>query len=227
MKRWKKQIWLIPFAAFLIGSLCSCSYREFEDNVKLQMEEQSRKKEKQEQKEQAAEADKEAAADGTYALTIHAGEENEEISVDGIGSRVDFTIHDVKFYQKAADFPDAENLADYLVMDLENSGFLTMEIEVTNIDYAGDYRDGAINMTLIGVGKTDRDEEAFAETEVAYLSPHGEGETYWHLLVKPGETKTCTMGFLLDTTDASRLGEYKIAQSGIVGEGSHEIPYQP
>lgn len=219
------------FTVFL-GGMCmmallgGCSYREVEDNIKADLAEQEQQEMGQ---DAAAGSGHTESGDGT--LMIRAGEDGSLFTVDGSGSRVDFAIHDVEFYSSYSDFQaQTENRVGETYADIENCGFLTMEIDVTNIDYAGDSTDGAINMTEIGISKKQVDENAgWSGADAIYLDPHGTGETdYWHIVVKPGETKTCMMGFMIEDTDASRLDEYAIAPAGQINLGGYyDIPYEP
>lgn len=201
--------------------LFGCSYRNLEDGLREKAGEVM-----QPEKETVVETPEDDRE--KHRVVIHTEGSDNPFSVDGIGSKVDFTIYGVHFYENAMDFPGISEARQSLA-DPRECGFLTMKVDVHNVNYAGDAADGTVHMGLIGISKKEVDENAAwpGGADGVWMSPHGDGDDYWHFPVKPGETKTCKMGFLIQDTDAAKLGDYVIASGGAASLGGcYEIPYE-
>lgn len=224
-----RQKLLIPVFLLCMSIYCvGCSYREVEDSAKEKLAEQTVKETNIIEETESTEVN-----DGTLVIHTGTGGTDDAYGPDST-SKVDFTIHDVQFYpsyvgvveEAECTFLDVPVLGD---KDKSEYGFLLMEIDVKNINYSGDSEDGTINMSVIGMSLKEISPDSASEGAVRiYLNPHGTGNTdYWHFLVKPGETKTCTMGFLLRDTDVSKLKDYAIAPCNQMNLGVyHDIPYK-
>lgn len=113
---------------------------------------------------------------------------------------------------------------------MDKSKFLTMQAEIQNIDYPGDEGDGdgELNLSLFVISPdTGAGLPEWEGSYPVYLSEHGTGETdYYHVWVKPGETKTVTVGFYVPVKDIAELrSRCKIMFYGSCDEGYvYEIP---
>lgn len=143
-----------------------------------------------------------------------------------------YTLHDFNFYESPEDASVAQD--ELLMADAEyyadRSKFLTFQVDINNIDYAGDNNDGQgeMNISFFAIAPHKPDEALqWAGSYPVYLSEHGKGETdYYHVWVKPGETKTVTAGFFVPVKDAGELrSQCIIALYGSYDEGYvYEIP---
>lgn len=224
-----RQRLLIPIFLLCISICCvGCSYREAENSAKEKLAEQTAKSTivESENSENLEEND------GTLVIHTGTGGADDAYGLDST-SKIDFTIHDVQFYPSYVGVvEDAEcDFSETAVLgnkDKSEYGFLLMEVDVNNINYPGDSADGTINMSIIGMSLKEISADSVSEgAKCVYLDSHGAGDDYWHFLVKPGETKTCTMGFLIWDTDASKLKDYAIAPASQMNLGVyHDIPYK-
>jgi hypothetical protein len=143
-----------------------------------------------------------------------------------------YTLHDFKLYGSPG---EASVSTDELVMaDAEyyadRSKFLTVLVDIHNIDYAGDNKDdgGEMNISCLTIAPNEPDEALQWEGSYpVYLKEPGTGETdYYHVWVKPGETKTVMIGFYVPVKDVGELrSQCKISLYGSYEEGYvYEIP---
>lgn len=143
-----------------------------------------------------------------------------------------YKLYDFRLYESPEEasvaeddiyFADARRYAD-------RSKFLIMQAEIHNIDYSGDDGGGKGEMNLSLFTVAPNAGEGMPEWEGSYpvyLSEHGTGETdYYHVWVKPGETKTVTVGFYVPVKDIAELrSRCKISLYGSYDEGYvYEIP---
>lgn len=169
-----------------------------------------------------------SAASGSGSLVIEAGPDK---PVYDSGSLI-YTLHDFKLYESAEDvsiskekmvLEDARSYAD-------RSKFLLMQVDIRNIDYQGDDNDGngEMNLSLFMIMPKDLDEsDQWGGSLPVYLSEPGQGATdYYHVFVKPGETKTVTVGFYVPVNNGDELrSQCRISLYGNMDEGYvYEIP---
>ena len=112
---------------------------------------------------------------------------------------------------------------------MDRSKFLTVQVDINNLDFAGDEKDGEgeMNLSLFTVSPNEPDESLqWAGSYPVYLSESGEQEKYYHVWVKPGETKTVTIAFYVPVKDITELrSQCKISLYGSYEEGYvYEIP---
>lgn len=168
------------------------------------------------------------AAAGGGSLVIETGPDKPAYDS---GSLV-YTLYDFKLYESAEDvsiseekmvLEDAERYAD-------RSKFLLMQVDIQNIDYQGDDNDGKgeMNLSLFMIMPKEQDEsDQWGGSLPVYLSEPGQGENdYYHVFVKPGETKTVTVGFYVPVSDGEELrSQCRISLYGNMDEGYvYEIP---
>lgn len=169
-----------------------------------------------------------SAASGSGSLVIEAGPDK---PVYDSGSLI-YTLHDFKLYESAEDvsiskekmvLEDARSYAD-------RSKFLLMQVDIRNIDYQGDDNDGngEMNLSLFMIMPREQNEsDQWGGSLPVYLSEPGQGATdYYHVFVKPGETKTVTVGFYVPVNNIDELrSQCRISLYGNMDEGYvYEIP---
>lgn len=167
-------------------------------------------------------------AAGSGSLVIEAGPDK---PVYDSGSLI-YTLHDFKLYESAEDasiseekmvLEDARSYAD-------RSKFLLMQVNIRNIDYQGDDNDGngEMNLSLFMIMPKELDEsDQWGGSLPVYLSEPGQGKTdYYHVFVKPGETRTVTVGFYVPVNNIDELrSQCRISLYGNMDEGyAYEIP---
>ncbi len=141
-----------------------------------------------------------------------------------------YTLHDFKLYESpdeaGIDRRDLE-LADARYY-MDRSIFLMMQADIHNIDFEGDDEKGELNVSRFIISPNQQDEALQWEGSYpVYVKEHGTGETdYYHVYVKPGETKTVTIGFYVPVKDAGELkSQCKISFFGSYEEGYvYDIP---
>lgn len=156
---------------------------------------------------------------GTIVLELGA---DREISENGA---MICTIHDFCLYDAAE---EADVSQDHMkTIDAEDymdrSKFLTIKVDINNINYPGDYEDGKTNVSMFTIEPKERgNDELWDGSYPVYVSEAGTGETdYYHVLIGQGETKTITLGFYVPVKDAEELRDQcRIA----VGGSCYEIP---
>lgn len=134
-----------------------------------------------------------------------------------------YTLHDFKLYES----PEEASVSfdEMYTIDaqsyLNESKFLTVQVDISNIDYKGSYQDGSINLSLFTIGPQKYKEgDVWSGSLPVYLSEGGKDADFYHVLVKEGETKTITVGFFVPIEDASALcRECKIMIYGCYEEG--------
>lgn len=112
---------------------------------------------------------------------------------------------------------------------MDRSKFLTFKVDINNIDYPGDEKDGEgeLNLSLFVISPKEPDESLqWAGSYPVYLSEHGEKEKFYHVWVKPGETRTVLIGFYVPVEDIEELcSQCKITLYGLYDEGYvYDIP---
>lgn len=165
---------------------------------------------------------------GGDSLVIEVGPDK---PVDNSGSLI-YTLHDFKLYGSAEDVSISEE-----EMVLEDAGsyadrskFLLMQVDIQNIDYQGDDNDGdgEMNLSLFTiVPKEQSESDQWSGSLPVYLSEPGQKATdYYHVFVKPGETRTITVGFYVPVNDSEELrSQCRISLYGNMDEGYvYEIP---
>lgn len=124
-----------------------------------------------------------------------------------------YTLHDFKFYDspKEASIAQDEIVTADAKYYMDRSKFLTVQVDINNIDYAGSENDGEgeMNISLFTIAPNEPNETdeslEWAGSYPVYLSEHGEAEKYYHVWVKPGETKTVLIGFYVPVKDITEL----------------------
>lgn len=169
-----------------------------------------------------------SAAAGGGSLVIETGPDK---AVYDSGSLV-YTLHDFKLYESAQDVSISE---EKMVLEdarsyADRSKFLLMQVDIQNIDYQGDDNDGKgeMNLSLFMIMPKEQDEsDQWGGSLPVYLSEPGQGEMgYYHVFVKPGETKTVTVGFYVPVSDGEELrSRCRISLYGNMDEGYvYEMP---
>lgn len=168
---------------------------------------------------------------GEGSVVIEAGPEKQLYEV----GNVVYTLHDFKLNdspQEASIDPDklvTTDAKDYM----DRSKFLTVQVDIHNIDYAGDETagEGEMNIALFTIAPKEPDESLqWSGSWPVYLSEPGaepgENGKYYHIWVKPGETKTVTIGFYVPVKDTTDLCSHcKISLYGMYEEGYlYDIP---
>lgn len=145
-------------------------------------------------------------------------------------SNVTYRLYDAQFFsnidEAGIDYSEDDLALEFL--EPEESGFILMKMDVENIDNPGDDY-GTINISNISVEPRDYDDDTDEWTGSGpnYFVPHQEGQNFFGLSVEPGETKTCTIGFFVDTTDTSKKANYIINYGNIRKDGYvFEIPWK-
>lgn len=142
-----------------------------------------------------------------------------------------YTLHDFKLYdspEEAAIDKDKLMTTDARYY-MDRSKFLTVQVDINNIDFAGDEKDGEgeMNISMFTISPNEPDESLQWEGSYpVYLSEPGEKEKYYHVWVKPGETKTVTIAFYVPVEDTEKLSsQCKISLCGSYEEGYvYDIP---
>lgn len=122
-----------------------------------------------------------------------------------------YTLHDFKLYEspQEASIPPDELMTADAAYYADRSKFLMVWADIHNVDYAGDNKDGEgeMNITCLTIAPGEPDEALQWEGSYpVYLQEHGTGETdYYHVWVKPGETKTVAIGFFVPVKDEREL----------------------
>lgn len=174
-----------------------------------------------------AESAQENGNAGEGVVVIEAGPEK-QLYEDG---NLVYTLHDFKLY----DSPEEAGIDQDKLMTadakyyMDRSKFLTVQVDINNLDFAGDEKDGEgeMNLSLFTVSPNEPDESLqWAGSYPVYLSEPGEQEKYYHVWVKPGETKTVTIAFYVPVKDITELrSQCKISLYGSYEEGYvYEIP---
>lgn len=174
-----------------------------------------------------AESAQENGNAGEDVLVIETGPEK-QLYEDG---NLVYTLHDFKLY----DSPEEAGIDQDKLMTadakyyMDRSKFLTVQVDINNLDFAGDEKDGEgeMNLSLFTISPNEPDESLqWAGSYPVYLSESGEQEKYYHVWVKPGETKTVTIGFYVPVKDTAELrSQCKISLYGSYEEGYvYEIP---
>lgn len=174
-----------------------------------------------------AESAQENGNAGEDVLVIETGPEK-QLYEDG---NLVYTLHDFKLY----DSPEEAGIDQDKLMTadakyyMDRSKFLTVQVDINNLDFAGDEKDGEgeMNLSLFTISPNEPDESLqWAGSYPVYLSEPGEQEKYYHVWVKPGETKTVTIGFYVPVKDTAELrSQCKISLYGSYEEGYvYEIP---
>lgn len=169
-----------------------------------------------------------SAAAGSGSLVIEAGPDK---PVYDSGSLI-YTLHDFKLYESAEDVSISE---EKMVLEdarsyADRSKFLLIQVDIQNIDYQGDDNDGngEMNLSLFMIMPKELDEsDQWGGSLPVYLSEPGQGATdYYHVFVKPGETRTVTVGFYVPVSDSEELrSQCRISLYGSMDEGYvYEIP---
>lgn len=174
-----------------------------------------------------AEAAQENGNAGEGVVVIEAGPEK-QLYEDG---NLVYTLHDFKLYdspEEAAIDKDKLMTADAEYY-MDRSKFLTVQVDINNLDFSGDEKDGEgeMNLSLFTISPGEPDESLqWAGSYPVYLSEPGEQEKYYHVWVKPGETKTVTIAFYVPVKDSAELrSQCKISLCGSCEEGYvYEIP---
>lgn len=168
---------------------------------------------------------------GEGSVVIETGPEKQAYDV----GNVVYTLHDFKLYdspQEASLDPDKLVTIDAKGY-MDRSKFLTVQVDISNIDYEGDERngEGEMNITLLTIAPNEPEESLqWAGSWPVYLSEPGanpgENGKYYHIWVKPGETKTVTIGFYVPVKDSTELrSQCKISLYGLYEEGYlYDIP---
>ena len=144
-------------------------------------------------------------------------------------SNVTYRLYDAQFFSNIdeAGIDYSEDDLAVELLDPKESGFILMKMDVENIDHPGDDY-GTINISSVIIEPRDYDEETdWTGSSPNYFVPHQEGKNFFGLSVEPGETKTCTIGFFVDTTDASKKDDYVVDYVGYRENGYvFEIPWK-
>lgn len=164
---------------------------------------------------------------GEDMLVIETGPEK-QLYEDG---NVVYTLHDFKLYdspEEAAIDKDKLMTADAEYY-MDRSKFLTVQVDINNLDFAGDEKDGEgeMNISMFIISPNEPDESLqWAGSYPVYLSEPGEKEKYYHVWVKPGETKTVTIAFYVPVEDTAKLrSQCKVSLYGSYEEGYvYDIP---
>ena len=144
-------------------------------------------------------------------------------------SNVTYRLYDAQFFsnidEAGIDYSEDDLALEFLKP--EEAGFILMKMDVENIDHPGDDY-GTINISSVIIEPRDYDEETdWTGSSPNYFVPHQEGKNFFGLSVEPGETKTCTIGFFVDTTDASKKDDYVVDYVGYRENGYvFEIPWK-
>lgn len=168
-----------------------------------------------------------AASAGEGVVVIEAGPEK-KFYEDG---NLVYTLHDFRLY----DSPEEASIDkdELMTIDAEyymdRSKFLTLQVDINNIDFAGDEKDGEgeMNISMFTISPNEPDESLqWAGSYPVYLSEPGGKEKYYHVWVKPGETKTVTIAFYVPVMDTAELrSSCKISLCGSYEEGYvYDIP---
>ena len=169
-----------------------------------------------------------SAAAGSGSLVIEAGPDK---PVYDSGSLI-YTLHDFKLYEsaEAASISKEKMVLEDARSYADRSKFLLMQIDIRNIDYQGNANDGSgeMNLSLFTIMPREQDEsDQWGGSLPVYLSESGQGAAdYYHVFVKPGETRTVTVGFYVPVSDGEELrSQCRISLYGNMDEGYvYEIP---
>lgn len=169
-----------------------------------------------------------SAAVGSGSLVIEAGPDK---PVYDSGSLI-YTLHDFKLYEsaEAASISEEKMVLEDARSYADRSKFLLMQVDIRNIDYQGDDNDGngEMNLSLFMIMPREQDEsDQWGGSLPVYLSEPGQGAAdYYHVFVKPGETRTVTVGFYVPVSDGEELrSQCRISLYGNMDEGYvYEIP---
>lgn len=143
-----------------------------------------------------------------------------------------YTLHDFKLYESPEDVSISE---DKMVLEdarsyAARSKFLLMQVDIQNIDYQGDGNDGdgEMNLSLFTIAPKEQNEsDEWVGSLPVYLSEPGQrASDYYHVFVKPGETRTIAVGFYVPVNDSEELrSQCRISLYGSMDEGYvYEIP---
>ena len=185
------------------------------------------KKEK-EQDQDADETEETAPIKTSEELDIQKEKDGVVLIIDE-SSNVTYRLYDAQFFSNIdeAGIDYSEDDLAVELLDPKESGFILMKMDVENIDHPGDDY-GTINISSVIIEPRDYDEETdWTGSSPNYFVPHQEGKNFFGLSVEPGETKTCTIGFFVDTTDASKKDDYVVDYVGYRENGYvFEIPWK-
>ena len=167
------------------------------------------------------------AGAGEGAVVIETGPEK-FLYEDG---NLTYTLHDFKLY----DSPEEASIDQDKLMTIDARGymdrsiFLTVQVDIKNIDFQGDGKDGEgeLNVSLLTISPNEPDASLqWAGSYPVYLSEPGKDSSYYHVWVKPGETKTVTVAYYVPVKDAAQLrSQCKISLYGSYEEGYlYDIP---
>ncbi len=167
------------------------------------------------------------AGAGEGAVVIETGPEK-LLYEDG---NLTYTLHDFKLYDSPEEASvDQDKLMTIDARDyMDRSKFLTVQVDIKNIDFQGDGKDGEgeLNVSLLTISPNEPDESLqWAGSYPVYLSEPGKDSSYYHVWVKPGETKTVTVAYYVPVKDAADLrSRCKISLYGSYEEGClYDIP---
>ncbi len=160
---------------------------------------------------------------GSDAVVIESGPDK-KLYDDG---HLIYTLHDFCLYDSPQDaLVSADEIVDTdAAYYADRSKFLVMQADINNMDEAEDGKEGEreLNLSLFVISPNEPKEELQWEGSMpVYLSEHGTGPTdYYHVFVKPGETKTVTVGFYVPVKDKEELS----SQCQITFYGSYDEGY--
>lgn len=223
----KRMIAVMLCSAVLLGG-CSKTEESQTENIPADVEEARAETVPADTGESSAAVSQEEAQAGDNAVVIETGPDKKLHN----NSNLVYTLYDFRLYESPGEASISSD--EILIIDAayyaDRSKFLTMQADINNIDYSGDSGngEGEMNLSLFTISPNEPDESLqWAGSLPVYLSDHGNGETdYYHVWVKPGETKTVTVGFYVPVNNIEELrSQCKISFYGSYDEGYlYEIP---
>lgn len=230
----------VMILGMLVFVLSSCSYRDIEDNTKEKLEQTveniGKQKDSEEDLSKTTYPQDGTIEDGKFIMQARWG--NPRFEMSG-GGDVDYEIYDVKVYPTLEEglaactnkagvdmesnvYPDDEDAAS-------EGGFLTMKVDIKNINYRGDNENGGCSVEQLHFIRRDDFEKVgtfddYRQENPVYLDPQGPNEKeFWYPVVKPGEIVTCTLGFQMENVSKGFLKDYVLYVTG--GTKYYEFPW--
>lgn len=163
---------------------------------------------------------------GDDAVLIEVGPDKEIYEEAG---SMTYMLHDFRLYESPEDAAiDSDELhtidAEYYA---DQSMFLVMQADIRNIDYQGYDGVEEINLSTFTIAPKEQDDSLQWDGSLpVYLSESGVGDSYYHMALKQGESKTVTIGFYVPVKNIEELcSQCRISISGCMDEGYvFEIP---
>lgn len=202
----------------LLCSLTACGYKQFEDNIRMRLQEGG----------QVADQETEINAVDSERNEITWSENPDHKST------VQYTLKNAYFYKNIENAGlSKEDIIQIPMECLENwqndpvwsnvkseCGFIMLDLEVYNIDYAGNPYDGSINVGGMGFfNKGLEGSPLYGGIPMGYFDAHPEGEkktetNYWHLFLKPGEKTNIKIGTLVSASNIESARKYTFETVG-------------